>query len=129
MKLNYADIDWKKPGVKAQRVPNGGTAEWLVCVVDGEVVRSLIFDSFFSETLLTATSFKEVATTDGSFCVKITSKDNKTTELTCDEMLHAILLSEHLIIKVDPTIHQYYQIIGEGWRYVDGDFVIPGELE
>jgi hypothetical protein len=129
MKLNYADIDWKMPGVKAQRVPNGLTSDWLVCVIDGEVVKSLIFDSFFSETMLTATSFKEVVTTDGSFCVKITSKDNKTTELTCDEMLHAVLLSEPLIIKIDPSIHKHYQILGEGWLYVDGDFIIPGEME
>ena len=129
MKLNYADMDWKGPGVKAQRVPNGGTAVWVACVIGGEVVKNLIFDSFFSETLLTATSFKEVVTTDGSFCVKITSKDNKTTELTCDEMLHAILLSEHLIIKIDPAIHKHYQIIGDGWHYVNGDFVVPGEME
>jgi hypothetical protein len=129
MKLNYADIDWKMPGIKAQRVPNGLTSDWLVCVIDGEIVKSLIFDSFFSETLLTATSFKEVVTTDGSFCVKITSKDNQITELTCNEMLHAVLLSEPLIIKIDPSIHKHYQILGEGWLYVDGDFVIPGEMD
>ena len=129
MKLNYDDLNWSMPGVKQQRVQNGITGSWVVCVMEGEVVKNLLIDSSFADTLLSALSFEEVVTTDGSFCVKITTKDNTKIELTCDEMLQAILLSEPTLVKINPDLHKHYQLITTGWKYINEDFVIPGEME
>ena len=129
MKLDYRDINWSAPGVKKQRVEAGLRGTWIVCVMDGEVVLNLVLDAEFGDILLSATAFKEVSTTDGSFCVEITPKTGEKIELTCDEMMQAVLVSNPTLVKIDPEIHKYYHSLTFGWHYVNGDFIIPGEME
>jgi hypothetical protein len=129
MNINYSDVDWTKPGAKKQRVDNGTFASWVVCVMDSKVVRNLIMDEWFDEILLNAKTFEDVSSANNPFLVKITSKNGKITNLVCDEMLYAILLSEPTLVKIDKTKHTHYKLIDTGWSYIDGDFVVPGEIE
>ena len=46
----------------------------------------------------------------------------------CDEMLQAILLSNPIIARIEEH-HKYKELVMTGWSYIDGEFVIPGEME
>jgi hypothetical protein len=129
MNISYSDIDWTMPGVKKSRVENGLLGAWVVCVMDSVVVRNLLLDASFADILLEATKFEDVSSAVDKFLVKITTKDNKTVKLLCDEMLYSILLSNPVLVKIDPEIHKHYQLITVGWPYIDGDFIVPGEIE
>jgi len=129
MNINYSDVDWTRPGAKKQRVDNGTFASWVACVMDSKVVRNLIMDEWFDEVLLNAKTFEDASSANNPFLVKITSKDKKITNLVCDEMLYAILLSEPTLIKIDKTKHTHYKLIDIGWSYINEDFVVPGEIE
>jgi hypothetical protein len=129
MNINYSDVDWTKPGAKKQRVDNGTFASWIVCVMDSIVVRNLIMDDWFDKVLLNVKKFEDASSANNPFLVKITSNNEKITHLVCDEMLYAILLSEPTLIKIDKTKHKNYQLVDVGWSYIDGDFIIPGEIE
>jgi hypothetical protein len=125
--INFNTVDWYVNGVKQDRLASGIEGESTVFVINNKIVRIIGTDRWFSDLLMSADSFQEGQGKDDIFCVEIMNNGEKTL-LICDEMLCAILLSDPIITKIEEH-HKYKELVSVGWSYIDGEFVIPGEME
>ena len=129
--IRYREVDWSTPGVKQNRVDNnieGGKP--LAFIIDSEVVLTMATDRWFADFMETIDEFREplIPENNGEFYVDLI-KDNQIVEvLACDEMIYSILLSNAKVVGYTGE-NKYAEYIAPGWRYINGEFVIPGEME
>lgn len=129
--IRYSEIDWSTPGVKQNRIENnieGGKP--LAFIIDSEVVLTMATDRWFADFMETIDEFKEsvVSEINGEFYVDLI-KDNEIIEtLACDEMIYSILLSDAKVVGYTEK-DKYAEYIAPGWKYINNEFVLPGELE
>jgi len=129
--IRYSEIDWSTPGVKQNRIENnieGGKP--LAFIIDSEVVLTMATDRWFADFMETIDEFKEgsIPEINGEFYVDLI-KDNEIIEtLACDEMIYSILLSDAKVVGYTEK-DKYAEYIAPGWKYINNEFVLPGELE
>jgi len=125
----FNDINWLYPGVKLDRVNRGMFAASLALVIDSQIVRIIIIDKEYKDLFVNAQKFEEsnlpVYKDRNLYPVKIIKESGEEEVLVCDEMLYAILLSDPKIIHLSNKF-KYYEILTEGWSYINDEFIIPG---
>ena len=127
----YKDVDWSTPGVKQNRIDNnieGGKP--LAFIIDSEVVLTMATDRWFADFMETIQEFREstIPENNGNFYIDLI-KDNEIIDtLVCDEMVYSILLSNAKVVGYTGE-NKYAEYIIPGWKYINGEFVIPGEME
>jgi hypothetical protein len=130
--LIFNDINWLYSGVKLDRVNRGMLAASLALVIDSEIVRIIIIDKEYKELFVNAQRFEEselpINKDKNLYPVKIIKESGQEELLVCDEMLYAILLSEPKIVHLTNRF-KYYEILTEGWSYINDEFIIPGVNE
>jgi hypothetical protein len=130
--LIFNDINWLYSGVKLDRVNRGMLAASLALVIDSEIVRIIIIDKEYKELFVNAQRFEEselpINKDRNLYPVKIIKESGQEELLVCDEMLYAILLSEPKIVHLTNRF-KYYEILTEGWSYINDEFIIPGVNE
>jgi hypothetical protein len=130
--LIFNDINWLYSGVKLDRVNRGMFAASLALVIDSEIVRIIIIDKEYKELFVNAQRFEEselpINKDRNLYPVKIIKESGQEELLVCDEMLYAILLSEPKIVHLTNRF-KYYEILTEGWSYINDEFIIPGVNE
>jgi len=130
--LIFNDINWLYSGVKLDRVNRGMLAASLALVIDSEIVRIIIIDKEYKELFVSAQRFEEselpINKDRNLYPVKIIKESGQEELLVCDEMLYAILLSEPKIVHLTNRF-KYYEILTEGWSYINDEFIIPGVNE
>jgi hypothetical protein len=126
------DVCWSTPGLKKDRLEKGLLGKALAFVIDDELVETIPLDSDFADILLNATNFKEsdIQPTEGSnlYAVDIINNQIIVETLVCGEMLYSILMSESFITEL-PGNYKYGHMLMPGWKFVNGEFIIPGEWE
>lgn len=125
--INFNAVDWHIDGVKNDKILSGIEGKSTALIINNKIVRVIGTDKWFSDLLLEADSFAESQGKDDIFCVYIINGESKSL-LMCDEMLHAILLSNPVFATIEEH-HKYKELVSVGWSYIDGEFVIPGEME
>lgn len=129
--IRYSEVNWSTPGVKQNRIDNnieGGKP--LAFIIDSEVVLTMATDRWFADFMETIDEFKEpsVSEHEGEFFVNLI-KDEKIVEtLACDEMIYSILLSDAKVVGYTDK-DKYAEYIAPGWKHINGQFVLPGEME
>lgn len=88
-------------------------------------------DRWFSDLMETIDEFKDNPehSSEEVFAVDLIKDGTVVNTLICPEKIRSILLSNPTLVGWTKEQHKYAQIIGVGWKYIDGDFIIPGELE
>lgn len=129
--IKYREVDWSTPGVKQHRIDNnieGGKP--LAFIIDSEVVLTMATDRWFADFMETIDEFREASVPEinGEFYVDLI-KDNQVVDtLVCDEMVYSILLSDAKVVGYTGA-DKYAEYIIPGWKYINGQFVLPGEME
>jgi hypothetical protein len=127
----YSEINWSTPGIKQNRIDNnieGGKP--LAFIIDGTVVETLATDRWFSDLMETIDEFKDNPehSSEEEYAVELIKDGSVVDILVCPEKIRAILLSNPTLLGWTEK-NKYAEMIGVGWKYVNGDFIIPGELE
>jgi hypothetical protein len=128
----YSEINWSTPGIKQNRIDNnieGGKP--LAFIIGDTVVETMATDRWFSDLMETIDEFKDNPehSSEEVFAVDLIKDGIVVNTLICPEKIRSILLSNPTLVGWTKEQHKYAQIIGVGWKYIDGDFIIPGELE
>lgn len=128
----YSEINWSTPGIKQNRIDNnieGGKP--LAFIIGDTVVEAMATDRWFSDLMETIDEFKDNPehSSEEVFAVDLIKDGIVVNTLICPEKIRSILLSNPTLVGWTKEQHKYAQIIGVGWKYIDGDFIIPGELE
>ena len=129
--INFNDINWLTPGIKLDRVEKGLEGRSVCILIDNITVHIIHVDLHFKEMLYSATEFLDggiINEENDEFLIKITKQDNSTEDLVCNEMLYSLLLSEPKFAIIEEH-HKYKEFVSPGWHYINGEFVIPGEME
>jgi hypothetical protein len=121
------EVKWTTPGVKADRVSKNILGQSLCLVINSVVVEILPIDLSVSEMLISSTNILECIEVDGYFCLNINYPGGSETVL-CDEKTQAILLSDPEFAPILES-HKYKEFVTIGWSYINGEFIIPGEME
>jgi hypothetical protein len=128
----YSEINWSTPGIKQNRIDNNIEGNKPLAFIIGDtVVATMPTDRWFSDLMETIDEFKDNPehSSEETFAVDLI-KDGKIIDtLICPEKIRAILLSNPILVGWTKEKHKYAEMIGVGWKYIDGDFIIPGELE
>lgn len=127
----YSEINWSTPGIKQHRINNnieGGKP--LAFIIDETVVETLATDRWFSDLMETVDEFKENLehSSEDLHAIDLVKDGQVINTLICPEKIRAILLSNPTLVGWTDQ-NKYAEMIGVGWKYVNGDFIIPGELE
>jgi len=126
------DVCWNTPGLKKDRIEKGLSGKALAFVIEDELVDTLPLDADFADILLNATIFKEsdIQPIEGSnlYAVDIMNDKIVVETVVCGEMLYSILLSEPFITEL-PGNYKYGNMLVAGWKFINNEFVIPGEWE
>jgi hypothetical protein len=127
----YSEINWSTPGIKQNRIDNnieGGKP--LAFIIGDTVVATMPTDRWFSDLMETIDEFKENLdlSSEDQYAVDLIKDGNVVDTLICPEKIRAILLSNPTLVGWTEK-NKYAEMIGVGWKYVNGDFIIPGELE
>jgi hypothetical protein len=126
------DVCWNTPGIKRDRINRGMLGKAICFVLDDEMVDSIPLDEWFGNALLEATEFKEsrIQPNNGSNLYSVDIMNDKIIieTLVCGEMLYSILLSEPFITEL-PGNYKYGDVAAPGWKFINNEFVIPGEWE
>lgn len=127
----YSEINWSTPGIKQHRIDNnieGGKP--LAFIIDGTVVETLATDRWFSDLMETIDEFQENIehSDEHEYGIDLIKNGKVVDTLICPEKIRAILLSSPTLVGWTDQ-NKYAEMIGVGWKYVNGDFIIPGELE
>jgi hypothetical protein len=124
------DIDWSLPGVKAKKMEDGTQGSPIALVVGDEVALTMAVDKEFADILISADSFEEDPESDESifkYIVKINHGEN-VTQFRCTEMVYAILLSNPNVLLIS-DIYKHYRYVAPGWKFINNEFILPGEFE
>lgn len=128
----YSEIDWSSPGVKQNRIDNeiqGGKP--LAFIIEDTVVEVLATDRWFSDLMETIDDFVDNYdySMENLFAVDLIKNGSVVDTLVCPEKIRAILLSNPTLVGWTKEKHKYAEMITVGWKYINNDFIIPGELE
>lgn len=129
--INFNDINWLTPGVKLDRIEKGITGKSVCILMDNITVHIIHVDLDFKKMLCSATDFVDggvVNENSDEFLIKITKEDGLVEDFICNEMLYSLLLSNPSFATIEEE-HKYKYFVSVGWHYVDGQFIIPGEME
>jgi hypothetical protein len=129
--IRYSEVNWSTPGVKQNRIDNnieGGKP--LAFIIDSEVIETMATDRWFADFMETVEEFREpiISQHDGEFFVDLIKNGEIVETLACDEMIYSILLSNAKVVGYTDA-DKYVEYIAPGWKYIDGQFVLPGEME
>jgi len=129
--IRYSEVNWSTPGVKQNRIDNnieGGKP--LAFIIDSEVVLTMATDRWFANFMETIDEFREsnVYEHEGEFFVNLIKDEEIVETLACDEMIYSILLSDAKVVGYTDE-DKYAEYIAPGWKYINGQFVLPGEME
>lgn len=127
----YSEINWSTPGIKQNRIDNnieGGKP--LAFIIGDTVVATMPTDRWFSDLMETIDEFKENLehSDEHEYAIDLIRDGRVVDTLICPEKIRAILLSNPTLVGWTEQ-NKYAEMIGVGWKYVNGDFIIPGELE
>ena len=127
----YSEINWSTPGIKQNRINNnieGGKP--LAFIIGDTVVATMPTDRWFSDLMETIDEFKENLehSSEDLYAIDLIKDGQVVDTLICPEKIRAILLSSPTLVGWTDQ-NKYAEMIGVGWKYVNGDFIIPGELE
>lgn len=128
----YSEINWSMPGVKQNRIDNNIEGNKPLAFIIGDtVVETLATDRWFSDLMETINEFKDNPehTSGNDYAVDLIKDGEIVDTLICPEKIRAILLSSPTLIGWTKEKNKYAEMIGVGWKYIDNDFIIPGELE
>lgn len=128
----YSEVNWSTPGIKQDRVQKGVKMGRPVAFIIGDtVVETFSTDIEFADFLETIDEFKDSLeySSEDIFAVDLIKNGNVIDTLICPEKIRSILLSDPTIVGWTKEQHKYAEMIGVGWKYINGDFIIPGELE
>jgi hypothetical protein len=128
----YSEINWSTPGIKQNRIDNNIEGNKPLAFIIGDtVVATMPTDRWFSDLMETIDEFKDNLehSSEDTFAVDLIKNGNVVDTLICPENIRAILLSNPTLVGWTKEQHKYAEMIGVGWKYIDGDFIIPGELE
>jgi hypothetical protein len=128
----YNEINWSYPGVKQNRIDNqieGGKP--LAFIIGDTVVETMATDRWFADLMETVEEFREsdTPTQDNNFAIDLVLNGSIVDTLICPEKIWAILLSEPTVIGFTQERYKYAEFVNPGWKYINSQFVIPGELE
>jgi hypothetical protein len=128
----YSEINWSNPGVKQNRIDNnieGGKP--LAFIIGDTVVEVMATDRWFSDLMETIDQFQDNLeySSQDIYAVDLIKDGNIVDILICPEKIRAILLSNPILVGWTKEKHKYAEIIDVGWKYINNDFIIPGELE
>jgi hypothetical protein len=128
----YSEINWSTPGVKQNRIDNnieGGKP--LAFIIEDTVVETMATDRWFSDLMETIDSFEEDLSysKEDLYAINLIKDNFIIDTLICPEKIKAILLSNPILVGWTLEKHKYAEIIGVGWKYINEDFIIPGEME
>lgn len=129
--INFNDINWLMPGIKLDRIEKGITGKSVCILIDNVTVHIIHVDLDFKEMLCSATEFVDggiINEENDEFVIKITKEDKSIEDLVCNEMLYSLLLSDPKFATIEDH-HKYKEFVSPGWHYIDGEFIIPGEME
>jgi hypothetical protein len=126
--INFYTVDWSPVGVKSDKVASGIEGAATCLIINNKIVRIINVDLDFHNILTEAIEFKEGQGKENIFVVEIIREGKEKIIFICDEMLQAILLSDPIIVKIE-EYHKYKELVTTGWSYIDGEFIIPGEME
>lgn len=126
--INFDTVHWSSSGVKLDKVASGIQGSATCLIINTKIVKIIPIDLDFHNILCEATEFKEGQQKYDIYPVEILRSGKEKILLLCDEMLQAILLSDPIIAKIEEH-HKYKELVGVGWSYIDGEFIIPGEME
>jgi hypothetical protein len=130
----YSEINWSSPGVKQNRIDNNIEGNKpLAFIIEDTVVATMPTDRWFSDLMETIEDFEEdisyVSQDNNLFAIKLIKNNQVIDTLICPEKIRAILLSSPKLVGWTLEKHKYAEMIGVGWKYINDDFVIPGEME
>lgn len=120
------DCLWTYPGIKKDRVERGLQGESLCVIIDSLVVHILPIDKDLSDKIKSSV-FSDGGEINGQFYVNLIS-EGVSEQLVCDEKTYAVLLSNPTFSPILES-HKYKEMVSEGWSFINGEFVIPGEME
>ena len=128
----YSEVNWSTPGIKQNRIDNnieGGKP--LAFIIGDTVVETMATDRWFSNLMETIDEFRDNPehSSEDLYGVDLIKDGHVVDTLICPEKIRAILLSSPTLVGWTKEQHKYAEIIGVGWKYINGDFIIPGELE
>lgn len=126
--VNFDTVHWSSSGVKLDKVASGIEGSATCLIINNKVVKIIPIDLDFHNILCEATEFKEGQEKYDIYPVEIVRPGKERMLFLCDEMLQAILLSNPIIARIEEH-HKYKELVMTGWSYIDGEFVIPGEME
>jgi len=88
-------------------------------------------DRWFSDLMETIDSFVENPdySSEDLFAIDLIKDGAVVDTLMCSEKIRAILLSSPTLVGWTKEKHKYAEMITVGWKYINNDFIIPGELE
>ena len=128
----YSEVDWNNHGIKQDRISKGiRDGRPLAFIIGDTVVDVLPTDIEFADLMESTDSFVDNAelSSEGAYAVDLIKNGQVLDTLICSEKTRAILLSNPVLVGWTKEKHKYAEIIDRGWKYIDGDFIIPGEFE
>ena len=128
----YSEVDWNNYEIKQNRISKGiRDGRPLAFIIGDTVVDVLPTDIEFAELMERVDSFvdNEIISSEGIYAVDLIIDGLVADTLICSEKTRAILLSNPVLVGWTKEKHKYAEIIDRGWKYIDGDFIIPGEFE
>lgn len=128
----YSEVNWSNHGIKQNRISKGiKNGRPLAFIIGDTVVDVLPTDIEFADLMETIDSFEDnhQLSSDNQYAVDLIKDGQVVDTLVCSEKTRAILLSNPILIGWTKEKHKYAEIIGVGWKYINGDFIIPGEYE
>lgn len=128
----YSEVDWNNYEIKQNRISKGiRDGRPLAFIIGDTVVDVLPTDIEFAELMERVDYFvdNEIISSEGIYAVDLIINGLVADTLICSEKTRAILLSNPVLVGWTKEKHKYAEIIDRGWKYIDGDFIIPGEFE
>jgi hypothetical protein len=123
--INLNEEDWFVPGVKQVKLSNGNSALQLALVVDGEIASFIGVSPDIANIFLNAQEILDV----GEIEENIFQFNIDGEVVVSNEMIYSIMVSNPLVVHVNPEIQRHAEKAEPGWLYQDGQFIIPGEYE
>jgi hypothetical protein len=127
--IDILDVDWDQPETAPikQKIKNDNlNGKALAFVIETEVADTMALTEWYANLLLSVDSFEDGGNADNIYYVKFIKNNNIVNILKCNEMQHAILLSNPKII--DYAEYENGMSVCPGWSFIDNKFTIPGEV-
>lgn len=127
--IDILDVDWDQPSTapgKIKIINDGLNGKALAFIIGTEVAETMALSEWFADLILSVDSFTDGGNIKNDYYVNFIKNNQIINVLKCNEMQHAILLSEPLIL--DYVEYENGPMVVPGWSFIDGKFTIPGEI-